>query len=109
MTGDILNIGGPAQQRIIVQEANTGTTEVQEQQETTIVPANTYGEGTTTADVLMEAHTGQTGTPEAPTEIREERDDTTDPPVVTSNPIEPIAPGPTIASSSEQVTLHGRF
>ena len=48
----------------------------------------------------------QPGTPDAPMEVRDEQADIADAPVVASNPTEPITPGPTIACSSEQVTLH---
>ena len=48
----------------------------------------------------------QPGTPDAPMEVRDEQADIADAPIVASNPTEPITPGPTIASSSEQVTLH---
>ena len=48
----------------------------------------------------------QLGIPDAPMEVRDEQADIADALVVASNPTEPITPGPTIASSSEQVTLH---
>ena len=48
----------------------------------------------------------QPGTPDAPMEVRDEQTDISDALVISSNPTEPITPGPTIASSSEQVTLH---
>ena len=47
----------------------------------------------------------QPGAPDAPMEVRDEQADIADAPVADSNPTEPITPGPTIASSSEQVTL----
>ena len=53
--------------------------------------------------MLMEA---QLGTPDAPMEVRDQQADIVDAPIVASNPTEPITAGPTIASSSEQVTLH---
>ena len=48
----------------------------------------------------------QLGTPDAPMEVRDEQADIADALVVASNPTAPIAPEPTITSSSEQVTLH---
>ena len=101
--GDTFSTGSPAQQGTTVHEADTGTTEVQEQQESIIVSAEIRSEGTATADVLMEV---QLGTPDAPMEVRDEQADIADAPIAASNPTEPITPGPTIASSSEQVTLH---
>ena len=86
----------PAQQGTTIHEADTGTTEVQEQQEPTIVLAEIRSEGTATADVLMEV---QPGTPDAPMEVHDKQADIADAPVVASNPTEPIAPGPTVASS----------
>ena len=48
----------------------------------------------------------QLGTPDALMGVRDEHADIADAPIVASNPTELITPGPTIASSSEQVTLH---
>ena len=48
----------------------------------------------------------QPETPDALMEVRDEQTDIADAPIVASNLTKPIAPGPTIASSSEQVTLH---
>jgi len=67
--GDTFSTGSPAQQRTTVHEADTGTTEVQEQRESTIVSAEIRSEGTATADVPMEV---QPGTPDAPMEVRDE-------------------------------------
>ena len=89
---------------ITASEADTGTTKVQEQQEATVVPADARSKGTTTADATTEAHTKQAGTPEAPLEVRDEHADTANTPAATSNPIEPIAPGPAF-TFSRQVTL----
>ena len=44
------------------------------------------------------------GTPDAPIEACDEQADTAD--ATVAAPIEPITLGPTIASSSQQVTLH---
>ena len=48
----------------------------------------------------------QPGTPDAPMEVRDEQADIADAPIAASNPTESITPRPTIASSSEQVTLY---
>ena len=48
----------------------------------------------------------QLGTPDAPMEVRDEQANIADTPVLASNPTESITPGPTIATSSDQVTLH---
>ena len=72
-----------------------------EQQETTIVQAEIRSEETATDDVTMEA---QPGTPDALIEARDEQADTAD--ATVAAPTEPITLGPTIASSSQQVTLH---
>ena len=94
------------QQRITAQEADTGTTDFQEQQEATIIPADSRGKGITTADVPPEAQTEQGGSLKALTEVPVRWADTADAPVTTSNPTRPIAPGSTIASSSEQVSVY---
>ena len=51
----------------------------------------------------------QLRTLDAPMEVRDEQADITDALVVASNPTGPTALGPTIASSSEQVTLQEPF
>ena len=81
-------------------KSNTGTTEISEQQETTIVQAEIRNEETATDDVTMEA---QPGTPDAPIEACDEQANIVDATVAT--PIEPIKLGLTIASLSQQVTL----
>ena len=75
-TEDILSTGSPSQQGTAIHEVDTGTTEIPEQQEPTIVQAEIRSEETATADVAVVA------------------------------PTEPITLGPTIASSSQQVTPH---
>ena len=72
-----------------------------EQQETTIVQAEIRSEETATDDVTME---GQPGTPDAPIEACDEQADIVD--ATVAAPFEPITLGPTIASSSQQVTSH---
>jgi len=94
------------QQRITAQETDTGTTDFQEQQEATIIPVDSRGKGITTADVPPEAQTEQGGSLKALTEVPVRWADTADAPVTTSNPTRPIAPGSTIASSSEQVSVY---
>jgi len=47
----------------------------------------------------VEAHIEQAGTPEALMEVHDEQADTAVSHAATSNPTEPIAPGPAIASS----------
>ena len=72
-----------------------------EQQETTIVQAEIRSEETATDDVTMEA---QPGTPDAPIEVRDEQADIAD--ATVAAPTELITLGPTITSSSQQVTPH---
>ena len=90
---------------ITASKADTGTTKVQEQQEATVVPADSCSKGTTTVDATTEANTEQAGTPKAPMEVRDEQADTANTPAATSNPTEPIAPRPAFAFLG-QVTLY---
>ena len=98
-------MGSPTPQVIIASEANTDTTEAQEQQEAIVAPTEASGQGTATADAAIETHTEQAVTPEASMEVCNEQADTADAPAAAANPTEPIAHGPTIASSG-QVTSH---
>ena len=93
---DILSTGSPSQQGTTVHEVNTGTTEIPEQQEPTIVQAEIRSEETATDDVTMEA---QPGTLDAPIETRDEQADIAD--ATVAAPTEPITLGSTIASSSQ--------
>ena len=98
-------MGSPTPQVIIASEANTDTTEAQEQQEAIVAPTEASGQGTAIADATTETHTEQAVTPEASMEVCNEQADTTDAPATAANPTEPIAPGPAIASS-RQVTSY---
>ena len=87
--------------RTAVHEVDTRATKILQQQEATIVQAEIRIEETATDDVTMEA---RPGTPDAPIEARDEQADIAD--ATVAAPTEPITLGPTIASSSQQVTSH---